>query len=121
MILLVDDDRPLLESLGALMENEGYRVLLAISGSEALALCQTTREIALIVCDLNLGPDMSGIDLLKIVRSHRPDMAFILISGQLSVAGLSEAIKLGSFRYLRKPIDPDHFLTLVAGLVFPVQ
>ena len=112
-ILVVDDDRPFLISLQALLEDEGgYRVECAGSGTEALRMLAERSGIRVIVSDLSM-PNMDGIELMRTVRESWPDVVFILMTAHGSVATAVEAMRQGAYQYLTKPIEPDELLLLV--------
>ena len=78
-ILVVDDERNILSSLGSALEREGYRVLRAETGEEALA-CVTTNVVDLVMLDVLL-PDISGLDVLARLRREFPRILVIMMSG----------------------------------------
>lgn len=79
LVLLVDDQEPIRVALAALLEAEGYAVICAASGREALALC-AVHHVDMTVCDIRLH-DMSGIELLHRIEVARPELPAVLISG----------------------------------------
>lgn len=114
-LLVVDDDRAFLVSLEALLEDEGgYRVETAGSGAEALDVVRAPGRVDLVVSDLSM-PGMDGLELLRAVRDESPEMPFIVMTAHGSVATAVEAMRLGAFQYLTKPVDPDELLVQVQG------
>ena len=78
-ILFVDDESEILQILTDLFTNSGVEVVIAVSGSEALEKCQD-QPIDAIFCDLKL-PDMSGLDVLKFIRTRWPAAKRFLATG----------------------------------------
>ncbi len=113
-ILLVDDDPVLLQSyLRALSE---YAPMHANSGDEACRiLSQTTVDVVL--CDLGM-PGMGGLELMSWARSHCPHPLWIVVSGQGTFDAAAQALKLGAFDFVCKPIlSPMQLRTTVANAV----
>lgn len=103
-LLVVDDDKQLLNGLRRALSREPWVVLLAESGPEAL---QILRETAcdVIVSDEKM-PGMSGTELLAVVRSRFPSITRIMLTGELDVATTVQAINKGEiFRFLAKPCN----------------
>jgi DNA-binding NtrC family response regulator len=101
-ILIVDDDKSILHALRMTLEGK-YVVHSAENGTEALKLLREQRP-DLILLDIGL-PDISGMDLLKKVRETEPDITVIMVTAVDEVKTVVEALKLGAYDYLVKPID----------------
>ncbi|MEA1867430.1 MAG: sigma-54 dependent transcriptional regulator [Thermodesulfobacteriota bacterium] len=115
-ILVVDDERPLTALLSRILTQAGYQVKPADSGIKALG---TIGDFSpnLVITDLKM-PDISGIDLLKKVRSERPEIDFIILTAYATVENAVEAMKEGALDYLIKPLkDPDELRMAVAKVV----
>ena len=104
-LVLVADDQPEITKLVALsLEAEGFRVLAAKNGQEALAhLADTNPDVLLL--DIMM-PGMSGMDVLREVRDHHP-VPVILLSARSSTAHVSEGLNLGADDYVTKPFHPS--------------
>ena len=111
-ILLVDDDERLRTAVSKVLTGEGHRVVCAASGGEALDLLKTQR-VALVVSDLRL-PDLDGIALLKGAREAQPEVEVVVITGHGSVEKAVEAMRLGAYDFIEKPIDSAALLKAVA-------
>ena len=111
-ILLVDDDERLRTAAGKVLAAEGYRVLSAASGQEALAVLRQ-QAVALVISDLRL-PDLDGIALLKRVRELLPETEVVMITGHGSVEKAVEAMRLGAYDFIEKPLDSAALLKTVA-------
>ncbi len=101
-VLVVDDDRAGLESVRLVLEREGFRVLGAESGREALDLLRAER-VHLVLTDLMM-PGMDGVDLLKAVRQVQPGTDVILMTAYGTIEKAVEAIQLGASDFLTKPL-----------------
>jgi DNA-binding NtrC family response regulator len=111
-ILLVDDDERLRRAAGKVLANEGYQVTAAASGTEALAQFKQT-DLALVISDLRL-PDLDGISLLKKARELVPEAEVVMITGHGSIENAVEAMRLGAYDFIQKPLDSAALLKTVA-------
>jgi DNA-binding NtrC family response regulator len=111
-ILLVDDDERLGTAVAKVLTGEGYRVHTATSGHEALAVLKQQGAV-LVLSDLRL-PDLDGIALLKEVRELSPEVEVVMITGHGSIERAVEAIKLGAYDFIEKPLDSATLLRTVA-------
>ena len=108
-VLIVDDDPLVCESLKEMLILDGYAAVGALDGQEALAKIQED-HFDVVLSDIQM-PGLNGIELLKELKGRSPDTAIIFITGHGHIAGAVEAIKLGAYDYITKPID-DHRLKL---------
>jgi DNA-binding NtrC family response regulator len=101
-ILLVDDEVAILKSFACFFEECGYHVLTARDGHEGLAAFQLHRP-ALVFTDLRM-PGMDGLELIRRLKELSPPTPIIVISGIGVVADAIEALKLGAYDYITKPV-----------------
>jgi len=115
-ILLVEDETALRLLMRKKLESQGYRLLEAKDGAEALSICQRNPGIDLIVSDLAM-PEMTGLELRERAAVLRPNIKFLLISGYAKdVTGSPEQIvRFGDF--LEKPFLPQEFTRTVRELL----
>ena len=111
-ILLVDDDERLRNAAGKVLAAEGYRVVSAASGREALEVLKQ-EAVALVISDLRL-PDLDGIALLKQARELLPEAEVVMITGHGSIEKAVEAMRLGAYDFIQKPLDSAALLKTVA-------
>src|SRR5512138_2111312 len=104
-ILVVDDERLIRWSLEQQLQREGYEVLSAGTGEEALRIARADSP-EVILLDVRL-PDADGVDLLAKLRAADPELAVILITAFGAVEPAVRAMKLGAADYLVKPVDPE--------------
>lgn len=109
-LLLVDDDKPILEAMAEFLRDQGHRTETAETCKEALSRIQDFK-FDVVLCDVNL-PDADGFQLLEQTRTVSPETAVILMTGFGTIDGAIEAIRLGAFDYLTKPLIDDE-LSLV--------
>src|SRR5579872_3889380 len=104
-LLLVDDDKFILEAMADFLRGNGYRTETAQTCQEA---CDRIAEFPfdVVLCDINL-PDADGFKLLEFTKERCPDTAVVLITGFGSIDNAVEAIRLGAFDYLTKPLVDD--------------
>ncbi len=102
-LLIVDDEFLVCESLQEMLTLEGYKVDAVPDGAAALAKIREDRY-QLIISDIRM-PGLNGIELLKELKGRAPDTAIIFITGHGHIEGAVEAIKLGAYDYITKPID----------------
>ena len=109
-VLVVDDDKANREAAGQFLESEGFEVLSAASGPEALAHFKD--GVSVIITDLVM-PGMDGMDVLHAAREEVPHAQVILMPGQGSEHAAVSALKSGAFHYVTKPVNPDELANLV--------
>ena len=107
-ILVVDDDKAFRVATRTLLGDEGYRVSLATNGEEALKLLET-EQFDLLLTDMVMGT-MTGIDLLKKVRPHHPEVPMIMVTGFGSISTAVDAMYHGAADYLTKPCNNSELL-----------
>jgi CheY-like chemotaxis protein len=112
-ILVVDDDELMRSSLAFTLSAEGYEVLEARDGQEVLELfAQQPDAIDLVVSDLRM-PRLNGIEMLQILKSMRPEVKVILMTGFPSDA--QAWLAQGGYDCLTKPIDIEKLLSKIAA------
>jgi DNA-binding NtrC family response regulator len=110
-ILIVDDEEVLRDVLDAVLRREGFDVVSAASGEEALSLLDG-EEIDLVILDIML-PGISGIDTLRSMRISNPHLPVIVITAFSSIDGAIEAMKYGAYHYIPKPFKNDEVIITV--------
>jgi two-component system response regulator HydG len=111
-ILLVDDDESLQRAVVKVLSAEGHPVICAASGAEALERLRA-QALALVIADLVL-PDLEGTALVRQARELQPDVEVMMITGHASVEKAVEAMKLGAYDFIEKPIDAAGLVRIVA-------
>jgi two-component system response regulator PilR (NtrC family) len=111
-ILIVDDEEVLRDVLEVVLRREGFDVITASSGEEALSILDSTEEVDLAVLDVML-PGISGIDTLRSMRIANPNLPVIVITASSSIDGAIEAMKQGAFHYIPKPFKNEEVVLTV--------
>ena len=101
-ILLVDDDRHVLDSMSQWLRTKNYRVDTARDRDSAVSLINT-KSYELVICDVRLGPD-DGFEVLSHCRENFPGLTVILVTGYGTVETGVEALRAGAFDLLTKPL-----------------
>jgi len=104
-ILLVDDDKLVNEFIGETLRRTRHEVTSVFSGEDAKRLLEQT-AYDIVLTDIKMQR-ISGMDLLKFVRTNHPETVVIMITAFGTVQNAVEAMKLGAFDYLVKPFSPD--------------
>lgn len=110
-ILIVDDDKIILDSLCEFLSIEGYETAGAATVSQAKTVLNK-QAFALVITDVNM-PDGDGFELLNFIRENYPQTVTLLITGYGTIESAVEAIKKGAYDYLTKPIIDDDLLLAV--------
>jgi DNA-binding NtrC family response regulator len=114
LLLVVDDDRPVLRIVERIAAKNGFDVVTCGSGTEAMqALMRKPADLAML--DLRM-PDVNGLDLLRQIRAAVPSCEVILMTAHAAVDSAVEAIKLGARDYLTKPFDFDRLKQLLTEI-----
>lgn len=104
-VLVVDDDAATRDGLVALLESWGYDASSAADGSAALKICDKQLPSA-IVTDLMM-PGMSGLEFIRALAERVHQISIIFLTGQATLETAVQAIKLGAYDYLPKPLEPQ--------------
>ena len=112
LVMVVDDDRWVRDSVVDLLRDDGYEVAEAPSGEGAVCRLERTRQPAVLVADINLGAGMNGLELAATVRRLWPTMGILLVSGD------NEALATDAARetFLAKPFTAKQLLARVAAM-----
>lgn len=111
-IVLIEDERLIRITLRERLEREGYDVQEAETGAQGLELVDD-HDPALVLLDFRL-PDTDGVEVLRKIRESHPDTAVILMTAYSTIESAVEAIKLGAYDYLNKPVEHGHVLTRIS-------
>ena len=107
-ILIVDDEKNYLLVLSAVLEDEGYEVLTAPDGAEALEI-QKSSDLDLVVTDMKM-PGMDGIEFLEQIKARDPDLPVIMMTAHGTVDKAVEAMQKGAYSYILKPFDNERLI-----------
>ncbi len=110
-ILVVDDERPILMTLEALLNRHGYVTDTAGTASLGLRAIKA-RPPAVVLLDLQL-PDAEGLQLLDQIKREHPEIQVIILTAHDSLSNAIESIKRGAYHFISKPYAPEELLSLV--------
>ncbi len=110
-ILIVDDEKNYLTILSAVLEEEGFEVLTALGGREALEIYKTS-DLDLVVTDMKM-PEMDGIELLENIKQLDPDLPVMMMTAHGTVDKAVEAMQKGAYTYILKPFDNERLTIYV--------
>ncbi len=110
-VLIVDEDRIILQSLSQFLRREGYEVKSTDRPEEAIGMLEAG-QVQLLLVDINM-PGIAPADFLRDVRRRFPQVVVIVITGYGSIEGAVEATKIGAFDYLTKPIVDEEIRVVV--------
>ncbi|HLV64436.1 MAG TPA: EAL domain-containing protein [Polyangiaceae bacterium] len=103
-VLIVDDDVTCVRGLARYLAERKYRVETCVS---AVAAVERVKRggVQVIVSDITM-PGMTGVELLRAIRVHEPDLPVVLMTGLPAVESAAEAVEYGAFKYIVKPVEP---------------
>jgi two-component system, LuxR family, response regulator FixJ len=107
MVHVVDDDSAVRDSLRELVESAGLRAALYASAEQYLEACQVS--VGCLVLDIRMA-ELSGLDLLPILRDRACDLPTIILTGHGDVPAATRAFKQGAVDFIQKPFDPPELL-----------
>ncbi len=113
-ILVVDDEENARIALSRLLAKEGFQVYCVANGFDALNFLRQ-QTVHIIVTDINM-PEMDGIEFLRELNRNFPDINVIMITAYGGVESYLEAMNLGAFEYINKPVKIEE-LKLILGKI----
>src|SRR6266704_5491884 len=110
-ILIIDDERPILMTLEALLKRHGYQIDTAPTASQGLKLLKS-KSPSLVLLDLQL-PDADGLEMLDRIKTELPQIQVIILTAHDSLHNAIESIKRGAYHFISTPYAPEELLSLV--------
>ncbi|MHB8842966.1 MAG: sigma-54-dependent transcriptional regulator [Candidatus Aquicultor sp.] len=114
-ILIVDDEKPIRDSLKMVLDEEGFSTEVAADGEEALQKIQEI-NFDIVVTDIKM-PKLDGMQLLESVSKISPETFFIIMTAYASVKTAIDALRQGAFDYLIKPVEFDDLIIRIKRLI----
>ena len=114
-ILIIDDERSIRDIFSLLLEDHGYEVAAAETGTGGAERARAF-DPDIILLDMHL-PDIPGLEVLARLKEARPATGIIIITAYGTIRSAVEATKLGAYAYLEKPVDNEEMLLVVARLL----
>src|SRR5437667_2909398 len=110
-VLIIDDERPVLMTLAALLKRHGYQVDTAPTATQGLKVLKS-KSPTLVLLDLRL-PDADGLEMLDRIKTGLPEVPVIILSAHDSLHNAIESIKRGAYHFISKPYAPEELLSLM--------
>ncbi len=110
-VLIIDDERPVLMTLEALLKRHGYQVDTAPTAAQGLKVLKS-KSPTLVLLDLRL-PDADGLEMLDRIKTGLPEVPVIILSAHDSLHNAIESIKRGAYHFISKPYAPEELLSLM--------
>jgi UDP-3-O-[3-hydroxymyristoyl] N-acetylglucosamine deacetylase len=110
-VLIIDDEKSILESLSSVLREEGFDVRTAKDGREGLALFQEVKP-RIVLLDVWM-PEMDGLEVLSRVKELDPEAVVVVISGHGTISTAVEAVKMGAIDFLEKPLSIEKVLDVI--------
>lgn len=114
-ILVVDDDKEIVQLLEIYVRNEGYEPVAAYNGKEALTKLNTTPDIALVILDIMM-PEMDGIEVIKQIRKDS-SIPILVLSAKTADMDKIQGLITGADDYVTKPFNPLEVMARVRSLL----
>jgi len=114
--MIIDDDQNVIEVLSVLLEGLGFQVVNCHDGSSVLPLVRAERP-DLVFTDLVM-PGISGLHVIKQIKAEFPDQKIILMSGVQEEEAMEEAMAIGAYAYLSKPISLEKLEKECINVIF---
>ena len=112
-ILIVDDDEAVRRSYRRSLESVAFNVEAASDGNEALKTMEQN-PFDVVLLDMRM-PGQDGMSVLRTIKQKWPESEVVIITGYPSVAGAKEAVRLGAYDYVAKPVGPEEVINLTGG------
>ena len=111
LLLLIDDELGLVESLTVLLQDQGFEVVSELTGSGGVA---KFKELSpdIVLSDVRM-PKMSGIEVLEEIRRSSPEVPVVLMTAQASLQSAIQAVNIGATHYVQKPFQNDELVAIL--------
>ena len=110
-VLIIDDEKDILDSLSSILEDEGFQVSRATDGKEGLSLFEREKP-KIVLLDIWM-PELDGIQVLKRIKKKKEEAIVIVISGHGTISTAVEAVKVGAYDFLEKPLSIEKILEVI--------
>ena len=111
-VLIIDDETQILDSLSSILKDDGFQVFTARDGREGLELFDAVKP-SIVLLDIWM-PDLDGLQVLKMIKEKEKDAIVIVISGHGTISTAVEAVKVGAYDFLEKPLSIDKVLEVIS-------
>jgi len=114
-ILVVDDEKIVLESCQAVLEEAGFEVVLLPSAYKALK-AMNNEDFSLLLIDVKM-PEHDGMYLMQEVKKRWPETPVIVMSGYYTADTISEALRMGAATFIAKPFEPEELIATIRQVI----
>jgi DNA-binding NtrC family response regulator len=111
-ILVVDDNLEMCKLIEKVLIKEGYEIIIASNGEEALDKVKNKKDIKLVIADIKM-PKKDGVNLLKEIQEDYPTIKVILMTAYGDVEQYLQMMDMGAYEYMPKPIKIDELVRVV--------
>jgi two-component system response regulator HydG len=111
LVLVVDDETSIIETLGILLKNAGFRVQTALGGKAGIEMLNSVSP-DIVLTDVRM-PNVGGLELLSAVRAKDSDLPVILMTAQADLRSAIQAVNAGAFYYIQKPFVNDELIAIL--------
>ena len=115
-VLLIDDEKTILDNLKFILELEGYEIIAASDGNKGISLFKENPGIDVVVTDMKM-PKLSGLDVMKAIHEIDPDIGIIILTGNGNMENAVQAMREGAYDYLNKPFHADKLILCIENAV----
>ena len=118
-VLIIDDEVNLRQTLARILHGAGFEVTTAENGKQGIALL-SQHAFDLVYMDIRM-PDMSGLEVLKIIHADSPELPVVLFTAQPDLNTAVEALRSGAIDYLLKPLKPEEIIRRTNAIVVDLK
>ncbi len=111
VVLVIDDEQSMVETLSVLLKKEGFEVLSALTGGEGLERFADAKP-DVVLTDVRM-PKMTGVEVLESIREKDPDTPVVLMTAQASLQSAVQAVNLGATHYIQKPFENEELVAVL--------
>ena len=111
-VLLIDDEKTILDNLKFILELEGYEIIAASDGVKGISLFNENTGIDVVVTDMKM-PELGGLDVMEAIHGIDPDIGIIVLTGNGDMENAVQAMREGAFDYLNKPVNADKLILCI--------
>ncbi len=110
-VLIIDDEKNIVDALTPMLEDEGFKVFKALDGKKGISIFNTEKP-DVVLLDIWM-PEMDGLEVLREIKAHGNDSIVIVISGHGTISTAVEAVKMGAYDFLEKPLTIEKILEVI--------
>ena len=116
-LLIVDDERSILDTLKLILEHDGYEVVTAQSCAEALSLFEDHHKFDAVITDLNMESEDIGLEVARAAKQLKPRPAIVVFTGFANTSNTRAAFEIGADYMAHKPVEVKEFTATLHHLI----